>query len=530
MLSPTFERGQGKRPSVRDLWLLQSLPSFGADDGSIEQYFVHRVTGTQQWDAPPGFFLDEVERQLSNESIDDLLRASASPADVLTHIGLVPLSTSFLALSEAFEAGEDSARSVDVTPLHLAFLRLRRARIRSLRHFGEPAWIKASSAFGCSLPNTIASFLTSYLPPATAMEGAILLSEMSISDVRIANGLINGEISSIDSMITECTTGLKRALFGRKEAIEFRAANGECVLKNDSGTVDSYMLIAWLQLLVILLESYVNGSRIMVIGHEQQQQQQQQYRLSNSHLRSLSAVLFEILQCSSVNPNGSLCSLRIIGLLFSLVSDVHDDHEQKSRYLLDAVKIEGFGSMLVRALDGLLDSTVSDSTAETVFQVLASESPTKSEESLTVISLNQDLLLLSLLRFASALIEYKTFDSPSGESTISSSLHLSSSPSHCILYSSDAKVLLEIAIRECSNLPDGAWRIRSAWFVLIHALLHSSVWYEGGINKNLEMINKLEELSLAYSTNLVEEEKDLFYSAKSVCCALKESERMLSEI
>jgi len=101
MLSPTFERGQGKKASVRDLWQLQSLPSFGAD-GTRECYFVHRVTGSQQWEAPPGFFIDEVERQISNESIDELLTSCSSPDEILTHIGLVPLTSASRNLSTLF--------------------------------------------------------------------------------------------------------------------------------------------------------------------------------------------------------------------------------------------------------------------------------------------------------------------------------------------------------------------------------------------------------------------------------------------
>jgi hypothetical protein len=524
MLSPTFERGQGTKASVRDLWQLQSLPSFGAD-GTRECYFVHRVTGSQQWEAPPGFFIDEVERQISNESIDELLTSCSSPAEILTHIGLVPLTSAFLNLLEAFESGEDTAKTVDVTPLHLVFLRLRRSRIRSLHHFGESAWVEACSAFGFALPSTIASFLTCYLPAATAMEGAILLSEMSISDERIAKGLINGDISSIHGMINECTRGLRRALFGRKEALEYRTANGEIILQNDNLFVDSFMLIAWLQFLTILLESHAATD----IG----EQSLSHNFLDDASLISLSSVLIEILQCSSSNPNASLCALRLLGLLHSSAQN----EDQKRRYLSDTISMEGFGSMLVRSLDGLLDSSVSNSTAETVFHVLSSELPGKNEDLLTVLITNQDRLLLSLLRFASALIEYKTSDSYTSKSSsqvssTSSATTTTTTTTHCVLYSTDAKVLVEIAIRECSNLPDGSYLIRSAWFDLIHSLLLSSVWYEGGLNKNVEMINKLNALSEAHSKSSSSHTEGLLLqkSATKVNSALKESERMLSEI
>jgi hypothetical protein len=353
------------------------------------------------------------------------------------------------------------------------------------------------------------------------MEGAILLSEMSISDERIAKGLINGDISSIHGMINECTRGLRRALFGRKEALEYRAANGEIILQNDNLFVDSFMLIAWLQFLTILLESHAATD----IG----EQSLSHNFLDDTSLISLSSVLIEILQCSSSNPNASLCALRLLGLLHSSAQN----EDQKRRYLLDTISMEGFGSMLVRSLDGLLDSSVSNSTAETVFHVLSSESPGKNEDLLTVLITNQDRLLLSLLRFASALIEYKTSDSYTSKlSSQVSSTSSATTTTHCVLYSTDAKVLVEIAIRECSNLPDGSYLIRSAWFDLIHSLLLSSVWYEGGLNKNVEMITKLNALSEAYSKSSSSHTEGLLLqkSATKVNSALKESERMLSEI
>jgi hypothetical protein len=514
MLSPTFERGQGTRKSVRDLWFVKSAPSFGSA-GSSEHYFIHRVTGQQQWEPPPGFYLDEVERQISTESIDELISECSSPADILSRIGLVPLSSAFLTLSEAFELGEDTAKSVDVTSLHLALVRLRRARIRSLQgKFGQDDWRDATCAFGFALPRIIASFLTQYLPAATAMEAVILLSEMAIADSKIANGLLNGDIVVSEILFEQCILGFKRALFGRKEALEYRAAIEDTSIfslsENDSNFIDIYMLFSWLQFTSILIESSL---------------QRQDIKLSISTLKTLSYMLIEVLKRSTTNPNSNLSSLQLLSLItISLIKDPLQRHV----LLTDAIAVENLGSILVRALDSLLDSTISDSTSLTVFHIQPFLVDTVTEDaidenSLNVLSLDRTLLLHSLLCFASALIGYKALDE-----SISGTIRIGSSSTRCLLYSSDAKVLLEISLRECSNLPEGEWLIRSAWFNLVSLLIQSSVWYEGGLNKNIFLCEKIRNLSLEFSKST--KEIELQNSAQSVNRALKESEDNMLEI
>jgi hypothetical protein len=236
-------------------------------------------------------------------------------------------------------------------------------------------------------------------------------------------------------------------------------------------------------------------------------------------------MLIEVLKRSTTNPNSNLSSLQLLSLItMSLIKDPLERHV----VLTDAVAVENLGSILVRALDSLLDSTISDSTSLTVFHIqpfLVDDTDTEDtidENSLTVLSLDRTKLLHSLLCFASALIEYKALDE-----SISGTIRIGSSPTRCILYSSDAKVLLEISLRECSNLPEGEWLIRSAWFNLVSLLIQSSVWYEGGLNKNKILCEKIKSLSLEFSKST---KGELQNSAQSVNRALKESEDNMLEI